>query len=168
MILLTVTGIFREKNTSPSSSSSSYRSGNNSNDQLLRSFQRSLVIIPSGAGYCIINEMLHVNTLTIAQSRTAFKPLELPVTPPVIPAQPGPIAASAAVPIVTPTPITAATNLPVVPPNDEVKLQMVQAMATMSQMNMEWSKRLVEFTSIILNEFQKYGVLLFEILLILF
>lgn len=113
MILLTVTGIFREKDTK----------GN------MRSFHRSLLIVPVGSGFCIKNDMLHVNTLTMAQTKTAFKP----ITP--APVTTGPVQA----PIMpTPTSALATTSSP---PDDATKLQMIQAMSQMSQMNMEWSKK---------------------------
>lgn len=118
IILLTVTGIFREK--SPNASARS--------EPLLRSFHRSLVITPKiTGGYCIINDMLHVSILTQAQMRTAFKPIApVPVTT-------GPVQA----PIVpTPTPaLAAATSV-----DDTTKLHMIQEMANGSQMNLEWSK----------------------------
>lgn len=74
--------------------------------------------------------MLHINTLTAAQVRTAFKPLEpVAISTPVVPAQPIPVVATA----------LPAQN--VIPPDDATKLQMVEAMVNCSQMNVEWSKR---------------------------
>lgn len=126
LILLTVTGIFREKSEQGTSSS-------HNNDQLLRSFHRSLVIVPVGSGFCIKNDMLHINTVTLAQVRMAFK------TP--MP-QPTPVTSSinAAVPPVQPivAPPTAGSSLA---PDDATKLQMIQAISQLSQMNMEWSKK---------------------------
>lgn len=64
----------------------------------------------------------------MAQTRTAFKPIApVPVTT-------GPVQA----PIV-PTPTSAFAT--VTPPDDTTKLQMIQAMSQLSQMNVEWSKK---------------------------
>lgn len=118
IILLTVTGIFREKQTASTSRS----------EPLLRSFHRSLVITKKiGGGFCIINDMLHVNNLTMAQLKTAFKPIApVPVTT-------GPVQA----PIV-PTPTSALATPESL--DDTTKLRMIQEMANGSQMNLEWSK----------------------------
>lgn len=118
IILLTVTGIFREKQMASTSRS----------EPLLRSFHRSLVITKKvGGGFCIINDMLHVNNLTMAQVKTAFKPIApVPVTT-------GPVQAP-----VVPTP-TSALAAPTAL-DDTTKLRMIQEMANGSQMNLEWSK----------------------------
>lgn len=124
MILLTVTGIFREKSNAPVA-------GRND----LRSFHRSLVIVPMGAGFCIKNDMLHINTLTMAQLKTAFKPIApVPVTT-------GPIQAP-----VVPTPTSALQQTS--PPDEATKMQMIQAISQMSQMNADWSRRYVFFQTI--------------------
>lgn len=115
--MLTVTGIFREKQS---------RSTSVRND--LRSFHRSMVIVPMGSGFCIKNDILHVNQLTTAQVRTAFKPIA-PVPPTT-----GPIQAP-----VVPTPTSALNTSQ--PLNDTTKLQMIEAMSQFSQMNIEWSRK---------------------------
>lgn len=115
--MLTVTGIFREKQTV----SAQVRNA-------LRSFHRSMVIVPVGGGFCIKNDILHVNQLTSAQMRTAFKPIApVPVTT-------GPVQAP-----VVPTPTSALNNS--LPLNDATKLQMIEAMSQLSQMNVEWSRK---------------------------
>lgn len=115
--MLTVTGIFREKPTV----SAQVRNA-------LRSFHRSMVIVPVGGGFCIKNDILHVNQLTSAQMRTAFKPIApVPVTT-------GPVQAP-----VVPTPTSALNNS--LPLNDATKLQMIEAMSQLSQMNVEWSRK---------------------------
>lgn len=120
-----MTGVFREK----SSSSSNGR-------HELRSFHRTMVIVPFGSGFCIKNDMLHVNNLTMAQVKTAFKPIEsVPVTA-------GPVQA----PIV-PTPLQPAL------PDEATKLQMINAMAQLSKMNMEWSRKYV-FLKVLITEFK--------------
>lgn len=58
--MLTVTGVFKEKSKSISTN--------------LRSFQKAMTIVPSGSGFCIKNEMLHISNVTVAQVKTAFKP----------------------------------------------------------------------------------------------
>lgn len=104
--MLTVSGVFREKT----------KRGTDG----LRSFQKALVIVPSGTGFCIKNEMLHITNCTIHQIRTAFKP---PAT-----------VAEATVPVpVAPT--------STVVPDDATKLQMINAMSQHSNMNLEWSRK---------------------------
>lgn len=122
LILLTITGVFREKSNSSSTSRNE-----------LRSFHRSLVIVPQGAGFCIKNDMLHINNLTMAQVKTAFKPIApVPITT-------GPVQA----PIV-PTPTSAVPQTTQTAPDEATKLQMIQEMSKISQMNLEWSKKYVE------------------------
>lgn len=115
--MLSVTGIFREK-----------QSGSTPVRNDLRSFHRTLIIVPVNGGFCIKNDILHVTQLTMAQVKAAFKPIApVPVTT-------GPVQA----PIV-PTP-TSALNTSL-PPDDASKLQMIEAMAQLSQMNMEFSRK---------------------------
>lgn len=116
--MLSVTGVFREK-----------PSGTTTIRNDLRSFHRSLVIVPQGGGFCIKNDMLHVTQLTMAQIKTAFKPIA-----PVPTVSTGP-------PPVVPTP-TSALNTSL-PPDDATKLQMIEAMSQLSQMNVEWSRKYV-------------------------
>lgn len=119
--MLSVTGIFREK-----------QSGSTPVRNDLRSFHRTLVIVPVNGGFCIKNDILYVTQLTMAQVRTAFKPIApVPVTT-------GPIQ-----PPIVPTP-TSALNTSLntsLPPDDASKLQMIEAMAQLSQMNMEFSRK---------------------------
>ncbi|XP_058063024.1 nuclear RNA export factor 1 [Anopheles bellator] len=128
LLLLTVTGVFKERKQ-------------NSGNEPIRSFQRSLVIVPCGSGFCIRNEMVHITNSTRLQDEKAFKD------------QAGFGAASIAnrtltsnasnVPVMQQSPISA----PVVAPDDNTKLQMVQALATQSAMNLEWSRRCLEETN---------------------
>lgn len=87
-----------------------------------------MVIVPVGGGFCIKNDMLHVTNLTMAQVKTAFKPIA-----------PVPITTGPSQPPVVPTP-TSALNTSL-PPDENTKLQMVEAMAQHSQMNLEWSRK---------------------------
>lgn len=56
MLLLTVTGMFRE-----------LRSGHKTAP--IRYFLRTLVIIPAGSGFCIANEQLHITNATEQQAK---------------------------------------------------------------------------------------------------
>lgn len=117
-MVVSVTGVFREK-----------QSGSVSERNVLRSFHRTMVIVQFGNGYCIKNDMLHVNTLTMAQLKTAFKPIEpVPVTSNQVQA-----------PIQTPTPLPANATTP----DEMTKLQMIGALSQQTQMNMEWSRKYV-------------------------
>lgn len=117
MMVLTVTGIFREK-----------QSGTVTIRNDLRSFHRTLVIVPVGGGFCIKNDMLHINQLTMAQVKTAFKPIA-----------PAPVTTGPVQQPVVPTPTNALNTS--LPPDDATKLQMIEAMAQQSQMNLEWSRK---------------------------
>lgn len=100
-----------------------------------RSFQRSLVIVPSGSGFCIRNEMIHINNTTRIQDEKAFKD----------PASNGfQASTSAAVPVPA---AVAAPSVPLGGPDDNTKLQMVQTMAAHSHMNLEWSRKCLEETN---------------------
>lgn len=116
MIVLTVTGLFKERNTDPKA-------------EHARIFQKTLVIVPHNGGFCIKNEMLHINNATPAQARNSFK-TPAPVTPPST--------------IQTSTSIQPATSGT---PDDSTKMKMIQAMSQQSNMNMEWSRKCLEETS---------------------
>ena len=60
MIQLTVTGVFKERRA-------------NSSNENVRSFQRSLVIVPANNGFCIRNEVVHINNANSKQEKCAFK-----------------------------------------------------------------------------------------------
>ncbi|KAL1402586.1 hypothetical protein pipiens_019705, partial [Culex pipiens pipiens] len=129
LLLLTVTGVFKERK--PAVINEPYRS-----------FQRSLVIVPGATGgFCIRNEVIHINNTTRLQDEKAFKD-------PVSSQGFAPSAASASTSAALPAPTAAA--VPVLPggaPDDNTKLQMVQAMATQSNMNLEWSRKCLEETN---------------------
>lgn len=107
-MLLTVTGVYRER---------SKQSEN------LCSFQRILVIVPSGSGFCIKNEMLHINNVTMPQIKTAFKSIAVPTPAPI------------------PTPSTVVATSAPSSRDDATKLQMIQLMSQRSNMNLEWSEK---------------------------
>lgn len=108
LLHLTVTGVFRET----------------SGSQPLRSFQRTLIIVPANGGFCIRNEMVHINNVTTAQERTAFKaPISATVTPPAVIAQQ----------VATPSTSTGI--------DEAAKMQLIQTMSQQSGMNLGWSKK---------------------------
>ncbi|XP_059621037.1 nuclear RNA export factor 1 [Phlebotomus argentipes] len=124
MILLTITGIFKEKRKNQS--------------QPLRSFQKCLLIVPAGSGYCIRNEMLHITDVTKDQTMGAFKPAPVSEMTPMQPSQ---------APIVPVTPIQAAMPSTSGHVDDVTKMQMVQAIAQKTTMNLEWSSKCLEETN---------------------
>jgi nuclear RNA export factor len=127
MIVLTVTGLFKERNP---------------NAEYARTFQKTMVIVPNNNGFCIINDLMHINNASQYQSRNAFK---------------APIVASPqmSAPQMTPTP----QQMPGTP--DEVtKLQMIQAMSQQSNMNVEWSRKCLEETN---WDFQRAGFVFSEL-----
>lgn len=113
MLVLTVTGLFKERNTNPKA-------------EYVRTFQKTLVVVPNNGGFCIKNELLHINNASQTQSRNAFK------TPIIAPPQ---MAA-------TPLQMQASTG-----PDDATKMQMIQAMSQQSNMNVEWSRKCLEETN---------------------
>lgn len=122
LILLTVTGLFKERTT-------------NENNLLLRSFQRTLVIVPSGSGFCIRNEMLHINNVTYHQEKKAFKVIIQHPTQ------------TTSLPVVQPVQVIPQPSLPstsTVGLDEQTKMQMVQAMSQQSNMNLEWSTKYVK------------------------
>ncbi|CRL06807.1 CLUMA_CG019592, isoform A [Clunio marinus] len=117
LVVLTVTGLFKERNSNP-------------RQEYTRAFQRTMVIVPNNGGFCIKNELLHVNNASQSQARNAFK---------------GPVATSPQ--------MTSPSSLPTTPqqavsaPDDATKMQMIQAMSQQSNMNIEWSRKCLEETS---------------------
>lgn len=130
MLVLTVTGVFKEKKK-------------NSTITNLRSFQRTMVVVPSGSGFCIRNEVLNINNPTPSQVDKAFK---------------GPLAAASAPPAAA---LIAGVNPgAAVVVDDNTKLQMVQAMAASSNMNVDWSRKCLEETN---WDFQRAGFVFAEL-----
>lgn len=135
MILLTVTGLFKERRP-------------DKNAEYVRSFQRSLLIVPNNNGFCIRNELLHVNNASVLQEKCFMNPAQLAVNQ--MPVQPNML------------PTNSMAVAPVVPgaPNDAVKMQMVQAMSQHSNMNIDWSRKCLEETS---WDFNKAGLIFTEL-----
>lgn len=117
MIVVTVTGLFKERSADPKS-------------EHARIFQKTLVIVPNNGGFCIKNEMLHINNATPAQARNSFKAPAPQVTPPTAPSTS----------VQQPTPVAGA-------PDDATKMKMIQAMCQQSNMNIEWSRKCLEETN---------------------
>lgn len=119
MIVLTVTGLFKERNL-------------NSKAEYARTFQKTMVIVPNNGGFCIKNEMMHVNNASHSQAKNAFK------TP--IVAAPQQIAQPM-------TSVAPTTSQQPGAPDEATKLQMVQMMSQQSNMNIEWSRKCLEETN---------------------
>uniref|UniRef100_A0A1B6IB65 NTF2 domain-containing protein n=1 Tax=Homalodisca liturata TaxID=320908 RepID=A0A1B6IB65_9HEMI len=140
IIMLTVTGVFREVGE---------------RKYPLRSFHRSFVIVPVGSGFCIINELLHITPATSDQVKGAFKTAETAAAPPPVaptaPVVPPPV--PAVVPAVVPVEVDIAT-----------KQQMVTTLATQSGMNLTWAEKCLsengwDFNraAFVFSELQKQG-----------
>uniref|UniRef100_A0A182SC22 NTF2 domain-containing protein n=1 Tax=Anopheles maculatus TaxID=74869 RepID=A0A182SC22_9DIPT len=115
MLQLTVNGVFKERK-------------GNVNTDLMRSFQRTFVIVPSNGGFCIRNEMLHISLPTRLQEDKCFKPVNSAVV-----TQP-----------ITPAPAVSTITSPSMVPDDNTKLQMIQALSAQTKMTSEWSKLCLE------------------------
>lgn len=114
LLHLTVTGVFRET----------------AGSQPLRSFQRTLIIVPANGGFCIRNEMVHINNVTTTQERTSFKP----------PTVASGVASSVAVaPVATiAQQVTPSTSTGI---DEPAKMQLIQQMSIQSGMNLGWSRK---------------------------
>uniref|UniRef100_A0A182JAF5 NTF2 domain-containing protein n=1 Tax=Anopheles atroparvus TaxID=41427 RepID=A0A182JAF5_ANOAO len=119
MLLLSVTGVFKERKPTGGT-------------EPLRSFHRSLVIVPLGSGFCIRNDIIHINNTVRSQDDKCFK-------------QPAELAPTASVPATAAG--AGAVHAPPTAPDDNTKLQMVQALAAQSNMNLDWSRRCLEETN---------------------
>lgn len=108
MIQLTVSGLFKERSTDPKA-------------EFVRTFQRTMVIVPNNGGFCIKNEMMHINNASPSQSKNAFK-------------TPAPVVAAPVQQITGSAIVTAA-------PDEATKQQMLQAIAQQTNMNADWSQK---------------------------
>lgn len=121
MLTLTVTGMFKELKTGHKVPPT-------------RAFFRTLVIVPAGTGFCIINETLHVTNATEEQAKHIFK-----AVPPV---SSTPVASPNVSAVVSP-------NISVASPNtsswsiadDSIKQKMITSLSDQSGMNLEWSTK---------------------------
>lgn len=138
LICFTVAGVFKELSTTSEGAIPE-----------LRFFQRQFIVVPTGSGFCIRNEMIFISNPTQLQSKTAFKPAAAQPAAVVSPA--APVGISAAVPIqAVPSTSQATTSTSINPgglPDEATKMQMIQAMSTQSNMNIEWSRKCLEETN---------------------
>lgn len=131
MIVFTVTGLFKERNASKPK------------EEFARIFQKTLVVVPNNGGFCIKNELLHINNASPVQAKNAFKapivvqPSQMQMTPATAP----PVASASA-------------------PDEATKMQMIQAMSQQSTMNVEWSRKCLEETT---WDFQRAGFVFGEL-----
>lgn len=134
MVVLTVTGLFKERNSNPKA-------------EFARIFQKTMVIVPNNGGFCIKNDMMHINNASYSQSRNAFK---------------APIIASPQLnaPQMPAAMATAPQQLTASGPDDATKMQMIQAMSQQSNMNVEWSRKCLEETN---WDFQRAGFVFSEL-----
>lgn len=118
MIVLTITGLFKERNSNPK-------------EEFVRSFQKTLVIVPNNGGFCIRNELLHINNANPTQSKKAFTTQMPVVAAPVVqnPAQPS------------------ASTSQAQQTDEATKMRMIEAMSLQSNMNLEWSRKCLEETN---------------------
>ncbi|XP_039294378.1 nuclear RNA export factor 1 [Nilaparvata lugens] len=117
LLALSISGVFREVNKKVP----------------MRSFNRSLVIVPSGTGYCIINDMLFFTSANPDQISEAFKVI---ANPPVVAAPPAPAPVVVSPVIPTPTLINQ--------PTLQVQEQMVSMLSLQTGMNIPYSKKCME------------------------
>ncbi|GFG38323.1 hypothetical protein Cfor_01734 [Coptotermes formosanus] len=91
-------------------------------NQPLRSFSRVFVIVPFGAGFCIINEQLFVTNATEEQSKVAFKT-----------SAPAAVSPPASVPV--------AASPPVAHLDENTKQHLIESFAAQSGMNVAWARK---------------------------
>lgn len=138
MVVLTVTGLFKERNTNPKK-------------EFARTFQKTMVIVPNNGGFCIKNELVHVNNASQTQARNAFK-TPIVAAPQMSMQQPAPsMGMQQSVPVAIPSSSA---------PDEATRIQMIQAMSQQSNMNVEWSRKCLEETS---WDFQRAGFVFSEL-----
>jgi len=111
MIVMTVTGLYKEKNS-------------DQRNEFFRTFQKTLVIVPNNGGFCIRNELLHINNASPAQARNAFNST------------------------ISVQQINSSFQSSTAPPqiDESNKIKMIEMMSHQSNMNVEWSKKCLEET----------------------
>ncbi|XP_034235573.1 nuclear RNA export factor 1-like [Thrips palmi] len=122
LIQLCLCGVFRETGAS--------------SNMPVRAFSRSIVIVPQGQGFCIVNETINITNATSAQADAAFKTSLAPVAP--VPAVPAPV-----VPLM-PVPVSPSVGAP---GQDLAKLQMVEHVSNVSGMNLFYSEECLKQNS---------------------
>lgn len=111
MMLITVTGLFKELDTK---------------DTALRFFNRTFVIVPEGSGYCIRNEQLFIANPSEQQEKRAFTTRPVEIAPPSVPSS---------------SSSYSAPNVPTITgePMEEIKQNMTLSLSQQTNMNVEWS-----------------------------
>ncbi|KAJ8916786.1 hypothetical protein NQ315_005791 [Exocentrus adspersus] len=122
MLCLTVSGIFKEIN-------------NGHKTPPFRFFFRTLVLVPAGSGFCIVNELLHISNALPNQAKDAFKNAVAGE-----PSNPGTSSADS----VSSTVQQVVPSVPVL--DDATKQEMVHQMSSQSGMNLEWSFKCLDET----------------------
>ncbi|KAK2589192.1 hypothetical protein KPH14_002004 [Odynerus spinipes] len=114
IMLITVTGLFKELNTK---------------DEAVRYFNRTFIIVPKGNGYCILNEQLHISHPTETQQKFVLN------NPPETQ-----IAENSSTPKTSNSNIeTTGSQLP-----EDVKQQMTLTLSQQTNMNLEWSLKCLQ------------------------
>lgn len=119
MVVLTVSGLFKERSSNPRT-------------EYTRTFQKTMVIVPNNGGFCIKNELMHVNNASHSQARNAFK---------------APLIASPQLNTSMTSGATSASPQQQAVPDEATKMQMIQMMSQQSNMNVEWSRKCLEETN---------------------
>lgn len=107
-MLISVTGLFKEID---------------GKKDPIRFFNRTFVIVPAGAGYCIRNEQLHIGQPSIEQEKKAFTTQI---------SQPSTSSTSSSV------------SSPPTEINENAKRQMVLTLSQQTNMNLEWSSKCLQ------------------------
>ncbi|KAG5676794.1 hypothetical protein PVAND_006602 [Polypedilum vanderplanki] len=123
MIVLTITGIFKERNPDPKL-------------EFIRTFQKTITIVPNNGGFCIRNELLHVNNSNPSQAKKAFKTVVV-----------GNLNAHNNNVTLNPAASTSQQQQPTQQLDEASKFKMIEEMSRLSQMNLEWSKKCLEETN---------------------
>uniref|UniRef100_A0A2P2I1B3 Nuclear RNA export factor 1-like n=3 Tax=Hirondellea gigas TaxID=1518452 RepID=A0A2P2I1B3_9CRUS len=118
LMKVVLNGIYRRENISNKSAN-------------IRSFQRSLIIVPVGSGYCIANEQLHISLATYDQMKLAFKSVSTSSS----------AGASTAAPSTAAAPSPAASNAGGL---ETVQLRMIEEFAIKSNMKPDYAKLCLE------------------------
>lgn len=111
--MVVVTGVFKELN---------------GKEEPLRYFNRTIIIVPEGAGFCICNEQLHISQTTEEEEKKYRAILKMSQTV-------APSTSGAPVPVVAPV---------VVAPSNEDMQRMALALSQQTNMNLDWSVKCLE------------------------
>ncbi|XP_055854918.1 nuclear RNA export factor 1 [Episyrphus balteatus] len=152
LLSFTVAGLFKEFDVDTGASTST----GTPNNTEIRYFQRQFIIVPAGSGFCIRNELVFLTSATFSQQKRAFKPpAEIaPATnnqPMGLPPLPSAGGLQNRLQVGQPSTPQVAVMAPQIAagsiiPDEATKLQMIQAMSTQSNMNLEWSRKCLEET----------------------